>query len=77
MDMCLKRCTADKEGVTGSWRKVHNDNNTNNVIICIPHKVFDNKQVKENEMGPTRSTHDEDKKYTNKFAAKPSEHRPL
>lgn len=41
------------------------------VIICTPHKIFDNKQVKEDEMGATRSTHDEDEKYTNKFSAKP------
>jgi hypothetical protein len=40
------------------------------VNICSPHKVFDNKQIKENEMGATRSTHDEDEKYTNKFSAK-------
>ena len=55
----VKRCAADREGVTGGSRRVHNDDNTENVIICIPHKVFDNKQVKENELGATRSTHDE------------------
>jgi hypothetical protein len=41
------------------------------VIICGSHKVFDNKQVKENEIGATSSTHDENEKYTNKFSAKP------
>jgi hypothetical protein len=41
------------------------------VNICGPHKVTDNKQVKENEMGATRNTHDEDEKYTNKFSAIP------
>jgi hypothetical protein len=39
--------------------------------ICSPHNVFDDKQVKENKMGATRSTQDEDEKYTNKFSAKP------
>jgi phosphopantetheinyl transferase (holo-ACP synthase) len=41
------------------------------VIICNPHKVFVNKQVKGNEMSATRSTHDEEEKYANKFSAKP------
>ena len=40
------------------------------IIICVPHKVFHNKQVKENEMGATRSTHNEDEKYTDKLSVK-------
>jgi len=45
-------------------------------VICTVHQIYSGDQIKENEMGGTRSTYMREEKLIQGFGRKPEENRP-